>query len=75
VGLFAQGEVPKEFMVIVSNAVRHNALSAEQGAELCEMLASGDPCLSAAWEVFLIEKDMADFVDTLLRISRMQVGR
>ena len=55
-------------MLVIVNAVKHNVLTTKQGASLCDLYAKGNEFVVAAWEVFILERDVSDFMDTLLRV-------
>jgi hypothetical protein len=62
--------VPELFIKTVFIAVIRNQLTVEQAKTLCDLFHARYDLVHAAWEVFTVQKDAIDFVDTLRRIAR-----
>lgn len=65
--------VPKSFIILVfSIGVMKpmNLLTVDDAIALCDLYKSGYDMLLAAWEVYCVQDDLVDLVDTLQRIIR-----
>jgi hypothetical protein len=62
--------VPEGFIKAVFIAVIRNQLDLHQSKMLCDLFHARYDLVHAAWEVFTVQKDLVDFIDTLKRIVR-----
>lgn len=65
-----KGSVPDQFVQAVFIAVYRKYLSVEQARALCDLFQANYDLVHAAWEVYVVQKDTVDFIDTLRRIVR-----
>ena len=62
--------VPHDFTVAVFAFAHTRVLSPEQAKTLCELYDDDHDFVKAAWEVYCVQSDLDDFIDTMLRILR-----
>ena len=62
--------VPERFVNIVFVAANRKLITIPQGKALCDLFQAQYDLVRAAWEVYCVEKDARDFIDTLKRIVR-----
>lgn len=62
--------VPEEFIKTVFIGVVRKQLELEQAKSLCDLFHAKYDLVHSAWEVFTVQKDVVDFLDTLRRIVR-----
>ena len=62
--------VPQRFLSIVFAAAQGKLFSINQAKALCDLFQAKYDFVLSAWEVFTIQGDVGDLVDTLLRIVR-----
>ena len=62
--------VPQRFLSIVFAAAQGKLFSINQAKALCDLYQAKYDFVLSAWEVFTIQGDVGDLVDTLLRIVR-----
>ena len=62
--------VPQLFVNIVFVAAQRKVLSVGQARALCDLYQAQYDLVRAAWEVFSIEQDARDLIDTLKRVVR-----
>ena len=62
--------VPARFVSIVFAGAKGKLFSIAQAKALCDLFQARYEFVTAAWEVFTIQEDVGDFVDTLLRVVR-----
>lgn len=65
--------VPKEFVEVIftiATASNANILSIENAITLCDLFKGGYDFVESAWEVYKVQHNLADFIDTLKRILR-----
>ena len=62
--------VPHEFTVAIFAFAHTRVLSPEQAKALCELYDADYDIVKAAWEVYCVQSDLDDFIDTMLRIIR-----
>ena len=62
--------VPHDFTVAVFAFAHTRVLSPEQAKALCELYDDDHDFVKAAWEVYCVQSDLDDFIDTMLRIIR-----
>jgi D-ribose pyranose/furanose isomerase RbsD len=65
-----QNTVPTKFVYTVFSATQKRLLSIGQCRALCDLFQSQYDLVRAAWEVFNVQDDTFDFIDTLKRIVR-----
>eukprot|EP01039_Chlorochromonas_danica_P006084 gene6084-6700_t len=65
-----QSLVPEAFIKVVFIAVVHKQLSIDQAKALCDLFHAKYDLVQAAWEVYAVQKDREDFIDSLRRIVR-----
>jgi hypothetical protein len=65
-----KGAVPDQFVQAVFIAVYHKYLTFEQARALCDLFQADYDLVHAAWEVYVVQKDTVDFIDSLRRIVR-----
>lgn len=64
------GRVPENFIQFVFSVVNSKSLTVKQGIALCDLFEADYDLLISAWEVFTVQNNELDFVDTLRRIVR-----
>ncbi len=62
--------VPEIFLKTVFIAVIRNQLTADQAKAICDLYHARYDLVHAAWEVFTVQRDGIDFIDTLRRVIR-----
>ena len=62
--------VPNKFILIMFTAVENDILTIFHANTLCDLYASGYDFIKAAWEVYCVQEDEIDLLDTLKRIIR-----
>ncbi len=62
--------VPEFFLKTVFIAVIRNQLTADQAKAICDLYHARYDLVHAAWEVFTVQRDTIDFIDTLRRVIR-----
>jgi hypothetical protein len=62
--------VPHEFVVAVFAYAHLHVLTGAQARALCDLYDADYDLIRAAWEVYCVQSDLDDFVDTLLRVVR-----
>jgi len=62
--------VPKRFLSTVFSAAHRKVLSVPSAKALCDLYQGGYDLVRAAWEVYTVQNDSKDFIDTLQRIVR-----
>lgn len=65
-----QNTVPTKFIFTVFSATQKRLLSIGQCRALCDLFQAQYDLVRAAWEVFNVQDDTFDFIDTLKRIVR-----
>eukprot|EP01033_Poteriospumella_lacustris_P012103 gene12103-8652_t len=65
-----KGSVPDQFVQAVFIAVYRKFLSVEQARALCDLFQANYDLVHAAWEVYVVQKDTVDFIDTVRRVVR-----
>lgn len=65
-----ENSVPHRFALTVFTAASRNILSIGQAKAICDLFSANYDLIRAAWEVFCVQNDVVDFIDTLLRIVR-----
>jgi hypothetical protein len=65
-----QNTVPTKFVYIVFNATQKRLLSIGQCRALCDLFQAQYDLVRAAWEVYNVQNDTFDFIDTLKRVVR-----
>jgi hypothetical protein len=65
-----KGGVPDQFVQAVFIAVYRKYLTVEQARALCDLFQANYDLVHAAWEVYVVQKDTLDFIDSLRRIVR-----
>lgn len=68
--VWRQADIPLRFMTIVFYAAKSKLLAVGQAIALCDLFQAKYDLVLAAWQVFLVQNDASDFLDTLLRIVR-----
>lgn len=63
-------QVPKRFLAVVFSSAHRRLLSMGEAKALCDLFQANYDLVRAAWEVYLVQNDPRDFVDTLRRIVR-----
>jgi hypothetical protein len=64
------GSVPERFIVAVFASAQKSLLTVGQAKALCDLFQARYDLVLAAWEVFTVQGDVADLMDTLVRIVR-----
>jgi len=64
------GAVPGAFIAVAFSAATRKVMSFGQARALCDLFQGGFDLVKASWEVFLVEKNFRDLVDTMIRIVR-----
>ena len=62
--------VPTRFLSIVFAGAQGNLFTVAQAKALCDLFQAQYEFVISAWEVFVIQEDVGDLMDTLLRIVR-----
>ncbi len=65
-----QDTVPEPFVQTVFIAVIRRQLDFDQAKALCDLFHANYDLVRAAWEVYTVQEDASDFVDTLRRIVK-----
>jgi hypothetical protein len=63
-------EVPEGFIAVVFSSARNGLLDTNKARALCDLFQAGYDLVRAAWEVFCVQANQRDLVDTLQRIVR-----
>jgi hypothetical protein len=62
--------VPHEFTIAVFAFAHTRVLLPSQASALCELYDADYDVIKGAWEVYCVQHDLDDFIDTMLRIVR-----
>lgn len=65
-----KNSVPEKFLLIVFVAVIQRHLEVGQAKALCDLYQAEYDLVRAAWEVYTVQSDVIDFIDTLKRVVR-----
>jgi hypothetical protein len=66
-----KGVVPANFVKLVFRFYEEDGVLSEKDAStLCDLYQSGYDMVRAAWEVYVVQEDKADFLDTVSKIVR-----
>lgn len=60
------------FPILLSELVKEKVLSEDDGDILKELFSGGDAVVNAALDVYDLDSDMAELVDTLQKVARSQ---
>ena len=62
--------IPRDFAIAVFAAAHVGAVGVPQARALCDLFDAGYDLVRAAWEVYQVQQDLPDLIDTLRRIVR-----
>ena len=62
--------VPEDFCIAVFAFAHTGVLTPSQASALCDLYDADYDLVRAAWEVFRLQRDLSDFIDTMLRVLR-----
>lgn len=65
-----ENTVPQRFMLAVFAAAQKKIMTVGQARALCDLYQAHYDLVLAAWEVYNVQGDAVDFIDTLIRIVR-----
>eukprot|EP01035_Chromulina_nebulosa_P019249 gene19249-25101_t len=60
----------EEFLLLLLTSVVDDYITKDEAIVICDLYISGYDMIKAAWEVYNVQNDYDDFVDTIQRITR-----
>jgi len=60
------------YPILIMELVKESILNADEGSKLVQLFKKDDPVIGAAMDVYEVEGDMAELVDTLKRTANIQ---